>query len=86
MDIKEQIRKFVEGNFYVGDAPLEDDTSLIRQGIVDSTGILEVIDFIENGLGVEVTDRDAVPANLESIARIAAFVARKREGAAREGT
>jgi len=83
MDIKGQIRKFVEGNFYVGDVPLDDDTSLIRDGIVDSTGILEVIEFLESQLGVEVSDREAVPANLESIARIAAFVSRKREDATR---
>ncbi len=78
MDVAKRIRAFVEQNFYVSEGePLSDDTSLIRTGVVDSTGILEIIGFLETEFGIEVGDRDAVPANLESIGRIAAFVARK---------
>jgi acyl carrier protein len=84
MDVRQRIRQFVEANFYVADGePLADDASLIRAGVVDSTGILEVIGFVESEFGVAVEDREAVPANLESIARIAAFVERKREALAR---
>ncbi len=78
MDVQARIRSFVEQNFYVADGDrLSDDASLIRTGIVDSTGVLEIIGFLETEFGVTVEDRDAVPANLDSIARIAAFVARK---------
>jgi acyl carrier protein len=85
MELQQRIRRFVEENFYVADgAALTDDASLIRAGVVDSTGILEIITFLEVELGVEIEDRDAVPENLESIARIAAFVARKRGAGGRE--
>ncbi len=82
MDVQGKIRSFVEQNFYVAEGDrLSDDASLIRTGIVDSTGVLEIIGFLETEFGIEVEDRDAVPANLDSIARIAAFVARKSAGA-----
>ncbi len=82
MDAKARIRSFVEQNFYVAEGDrLADDASLIRTGIVDSTGVLEIIGFLESEFGIAVEDRDAVPANLDSIARIAAFVARKMAAA-----
>ncbi len=85
MDVQARIRSFVEQNFYVADGDrLSDETSLIRTGIVDSTGVLEIIGFLETEFGIEVDDRDAVPANLDSIARIAAFVARKTAAGSRE--
>jgi acyl carrier protein len=85
MGIQKKIRSFVEQNFYVteGEA-LRDDASLIRSGVVDSTGILEIIAFLETEFGIEVGDRDAIPANLESISAIAAFVARKLGSTSRE--
>ncbi len=85
MDVQGRIRSFVEQNFYVAEGePLGDDASLIRSGVVDSTGVLEIIGFVETEFGIEVEDRDAVPANLDSIARIAAFVARKAGAGSRE--
>ena len=51
--------------------------SLLRQGIVDSTGILEVIIFLESQFGIQVLDEEMLPENLDSISRIAAYVARK---------
>jgi acyl carrier protein len=73
-----RVRDFVLENFYVEDQQVRDDTSLIVSGIVDSTGMLEVIAFLEATFGIAVEDQDAVAANLETIGRIAAFVARKR--------
>jgi acyl carrier protein len=85
MDVRQRTRSFIEQNYYVGDGePLSDEASLIRTGVVDSTGILEIIAFVESEFGLEVEDRDAIPANLESIARIAAFVERKLEATACE--
>ena len=78
MELKKQVRDFVTANFYVADpASLEDRASLLDDGIVDSTGVLEVIGFIESTFGVTVEDSEMLPENLDSIERIAAFVARK---------
>ena len=78
MELKKQVRDFVTANFYVADpGSLEDRTSLLDQGIIDSTGVLEVIMFIESTFGVTVEDSEMLPENLDSIERIAAFVARK---------
>ena len=78
MKLQQQIRDFVTSNFYVADPKaLEDRTSLLDQGIIDSTGVLEVIMFIESTFGVTVENSEMLPENLDSIERIAAFVARK---------
>jgi acyl carrier protein len=79
MDIKQQVRTFILTNFYVSDASaLTDDTSLLDQGIVDSTGVLEVISFLETTFGIQVLDEEMLPDNLDSIGRITAFVAKKK--------
>jgi len=79
MGIKEQVRAFVTSNFYVADlAALEDNASLLDRGIIDSTGVLEVIFFIEDTFGIAVEDSEMLPDNLDSIERIANFIARKK--------
>ena len=78
MALNRQVRDFVAAKFYVADPKsLEDRTSLLDHGIIDSTGVLEVIMFIETTFGVTVEDSEMLPENLDSIERIAAFVARK---------
>lgn len=80
MKFKEQIRAFVMSNFYVADpAALEDVASLLDSGIIDSTGVLEVISFIEDTFGITVEDHEMLPENLDSIERIATFIARKKD-------
>lgn len=72
------IRAFIAQNFYVPDVQsLADDTSLLDQGIVDSTGVLEVTAFLEAQFGIKVEDAEIVPENLDTIANIVAFVKRK---------
>ena len=79
METKEQVRAFLTTNFYVADpASLEDDVSLLDRGIIDSTGVLEVIFFIEDTFGIKVEDSEMLPDNLDSIERITNFVTRKR--------
>jgi acyl carrier protein len=79
MALRKQIRDFVTTNFYVADPKsLEDSTSLLEHGIIDSTGVLEVIMFVETAFGVTVEDAEMLPENLDSIERIAAFVERKK--------
>lgn len=78
MTIQERVRLFVLESFYVSDpGGLTDDLSLIDSGIVDSTGMLEVILFLEGEYGFHVEDRETIPENLETISRIAAYVDRK---------
>jgi acyl carrier protein len=80
MDITEQVRQFIVTNFYVPDpASLADDTSLLESGVVDSTGMLEVISFIEETFKISVAETDMVPENLDSIARISAYVTRRSQ-------
>jgi acyl carrier protein len=79
MSATDSVRRFILDNFYVADAAsVSDDTSLIGEGIVDSTGMLEVIAFLEATFGIAVGDAETTPENLETIGRIAAFVARKQ--------
>jgi acyl carrier protein len=79
MTVQERVRHFIGQNFYVNDpAELTDDASLVGGGWVDSTGMLEIIGFLETELGVRVADAEMIPENLDSIGRIAAFVERKR--------
>jgi acyl carrier protein len=79
MNIKDSVRKFIRENFYVGNPDaLPDNASLLEHGIVDSTGILEVVAFLEQTFGIHVDDADMVPENLDTIAGIVAFVERKR--------
>lgn len=73
------IRQFIIDNFLYGEAgrvPGNDD-SLLELGIVDSTGILEVVAFLESRFGIEIKEQELVPSNLDSVSRIVDFVARK---------
>jgi acyl carrier protein len=82
VDVKSRVKEFVMENFFVSDpAELGDETSLITTGTVDSTGMLEIIAFLESEYGIKVLDPEMVPANLETLGRIAAFVARKTRAA-----
>ncbi len=85
MSIEERVSGFVAENFYVSDpSELKSDTPLVTSGIVDSTGMLEIIAFLEAEYGIRVTDDETTPENLGSISLIAAYVGRKlRDGALR---
>lgn len=82
MDQRQRIRKFVLENFLFSDdeSALDDEGSLIRSGILDSTGIHELIMFIEEQFGLTVTPEEMVPANFDSIRTVDEFVTRKRAG------
>ena len=77
-EIKLKTRNFVVENFLFGNANgLADDTSFLEAGILDSTGVLEVVAFLEQQFGVRVDDDELTPENLDSISSIGAFVSRK---------
>lgn len=78
MNYANEIRGFVVTNFLFGEAgSLQDDTSFLDSGIVDSTGMLELIMFLENTWDVKVEPQEMVPENLDSINRVVQFLTRK---------
>jgi acyl carrier protein len=79
MERRRQIKKFVLENFLFSndESALCDQDSMIRKGIVDSTGILELISHLEETFAIDVAEDEMVPANFESIDAITAFMDRK---------
>lgn len=78
MQVREQLRQFVIENFLFGrQNGLKDDDSFLENGIIDSTGVLELIQFVEEAFGIQVQDRDLVPENLDSIEKVTNFVQRQ---------
>ena len=88
-DITSELREFIAENFLFGqDVALADDDSFLEQGIIDSTGVLELVTFIEDRYRIAVDDAELVPDNLDSIERLVRFIQSKRElcSAATDGT
>jgi len=71
-----EIRQFVVENFLFGqnDKQISDDQSFLESGIIDSTGVLELIGFLESNYAISIADDELVPANLDSVSRVASFV------------
>ena len=80
MDQRQKIKEFVLQNFLFSDdnSALSDGDSLIRGGVIDSTGIHELVLFLEESFAFRVGAEEMTPANFDSIHAIDAFVARKR--------
>lgn len=77
--VREKVLAFITKNFYVADPSiLGDHTSFLDTGIIDSTGVLELVGFIEAELGVVVEDEEMIPQNLDNVSAMVAFIARKR--------
>ena len=80
MDARERIRSFISQNFFI--EGFADSTSFLREGILDSLGMLEFVGFLEREFHLHVAESELVPENLDSVERAAAFVERKRQDAA----
>jgi acyl carrier protein len=78
-DISGAVRQFIGENFMLQEElqSLSDDASFLQNGIIDSTGVLELVCFLETSFGIEVADEEMLPDNLDSIRAVAAYVARK---------
>lgn len=74
-----EIREFLSENFMLDDAAagIGEDDSLTAAGVLDSMGVLELITFIEEKYGLHVPDEDTLPENLDSVARVRRYVARR---------
>lgn len=83
-DIESKIRKFIEDNFLFREdrEGLSDTESLLDAGLIDSTGVLELVSFLESQFGIRVADAEIVPDNLDSVRAIVMFVAGKVEAPA----
>lgn len=78
-DIETQIKNFIFENFLIGQCSqmLKNDVSFLDEGIIDSTGILELVAFIETTYGIVVEDEELIPENLDSINNIMAYLKTK---------
>ena len=75
-EVESKVRRFIEDNFLFRDdrAALADSESLLDAGLIDSTGILELVAFLESEFAIQMADAEIVPANLDSIKTIVAYV------------
>ncbi len=81
MDNSSKVREFVVENFLFGDGEeLKQETSFTEEGIIDSTGILELVFFLEETFSISVEDDELVPENMDSLRSIAGFIHRKLNG------
>lgn len=81
MVVKQQIREFIAENFLFNPDgfDISDDASFLDEGVVDSTGTLEVVMFVEETFGIVVGDDEIEPENFDSVNKLAAYIARKNE-------
>ena len=79
MDIKSNITSYIEKNFLFGlsDKSLNENDSFLDKGIIDSTGILEIVSYVEEEFGIEVKDEELIPDNFDSVNNLAEYIARK---------
>jgi acyl carrier protein len=71
METKEKIKTFIRESFlFDSTAKLEDSESLLEKGIIDSTGVLELVLYLEEEFGIKIEDEEIIPENLDSVANI----------------
>lgn len=78
MDRINIVKKFIIDNFLFGDEePLELETDFFDKGIIDSTGVIEVVSFLEEKFNISVDDEELIPENLSSLKNIDGFLSKK---------
>ena len=80
MEIKSKTRAFIVDNFLFSstDNVFDDEDSFLDKGIIDSTGVLEIVSFLENEFGIEVQDEDLVPENFDSLNNLVWYIEKKK--------
>jgi len=80
VQIRTELTKFIITNYLFGDATLApgDEDSLIENGVIDSTGILELIEFLESHFEIEVSEGETIPENLDGISSLTQFIVSKK--------
>jgi acyl carrier protein len=80
MSPKPEVRGFIVENFLYGqDDNFSDEVSFLEKGIIDSTGVLELVTFIEDKFGIVVQDQELIPDNFDSLNRLSTFISKKVE-------
>ena len=80
VEIKAVVRNFIIENFlFDDDGSLKDETSFLDEGIIDSTGILELVEFLDEEFSITIEDEELIPENLDSINNVTGFVAGKKK-------
>jgi acyl carrier protein len=77
--IEQQVREFISRNmlYSSGEFPHSDDASFLQEGIIDSFGVMELVEFVQSSFRVTVDQREVTPDNFDSVRKLAAFVRRK---------
>jgi len=80
-DTIQLIRGFIFENFLfdADESALDNDVSFLEQGIIDSTGVLELVEWLENSFAIKIDDTELLPENLDSVNLLAAFIKRKKQ-------
>ncbi len=81
MDIKGKIKEFIINNFLMGadSQKIQEDTSFLEEGIIDSTGILELVEFVQDTFLIKIEDEELMPDNLDSLNNLEKFIKSKLE-------
>ena len=78
MKIEEKIKEFILHNLYFSEgAVIEDGESFLETGVVDSTGVMELVAFVETEFGIRVEQEEIVVDNFDSVSKVASFIRRK---------
>lgn len=85
--IESDVRRFITDNFPLSGSghELAGGDSLLEVGVIDSVGVLELIEYLESSYGFQIPDADVLPENLDSIDAISGYVTRRLEGAGSNG-
>ena len=77
--VKKKFKVFIKDKFLLGDISMlqNDDDSFLEKGIIDSTGVLELVNFIEETYNIRVEDEELIPDNLDSLNKIVSYVEKK---------
>mgnify|MGYP005838325655 FL=1 len=79
--IREEVKRFIVDNFLFGASEgFDENASFLESGVIDSTGILELVTFLEETYGIQVEDEELIPENLGSIDAVTRYLNRKRNG------
>jgi len=80
LETRELIKNFIKENFLFDSngADVSDEDSFLENGIVDSTGVLELVSFVEDEFGIEVKDEELIPDNFDSVSKLANYIERKK--------
>ena len=82
-EIRNEVKSFILNNYLYGyqEEELDNDVSILDMGAIDSTGIIELVLFMEEGYHIQVKDNEIIPENLDSINRISKYIVSKLDAA-----